>query len=64
MIFGAILVALGVVYLVKPDIFNRWIWKRTSVTQRNMSPTQYTRYMRLLGLAIAALGAWLIYASL
>ena len=63
MIFGVVFVALGVLYLAKPDIFNRWIWKRTSVTQRKMSPGQYALYMRLLGLVLTAIGAWLIFSS-
>jgi len=63
MIVGVILLAIGIVYLAKPDIFNRWFWKRTDIAQRKLSPKRYVLYMRVLGMVLVVVGAWLVYAS-
>ena len=46
---GLILIVIVLVYLVKPDIFRRWIWTNTSIAQRTLSPENYLTYMRALG---------------
>ena len=53
---GIALIVLGVVYLVNPNIFRRWFWKKTSIAQRILSPEHYTIYMRVLGLMFIIIG--------
>ena len=48
-IFGIVLIAFGVIYQVKPNLFKRWFWKRTSIAQRLLSPEAYIKYMKGLG---------------
>jgi hypothetical protein len=31
---GLVLIAVGIVYLLKPDIFKRGIWTKTSIAQQ------------------------------
>ena len=53
---GAVLVALGVLYQLKPNLFRRWFWTKTSIMQRLLSPTAYERYIKSLGLLYILLG--------
>ena len=48
-ILGIILIVFGIIYQVKPDLFKRWFWKRTSIAQRLLSPEAYTKYIKGLG---------------
>ena len=57
---GLALIALGVVYLLKPDLFRRGIWTRTSIAQRTMSPEGYLRYMRGMGVLWIVVGIALV----
>ena len=50
------LIVVGVIYILKPDIFRRGIWKQTSIAQLTLSPEGYLRYMRWVGVIIIALG--------
>jgi hypothetical protein len=52
----AALIICGVLYLIKPDIFQRGIWKRTAISQRIMTPEQNKVYMRVLGSAFIVVG--------
>ena len=52
-------ICLGILYMVKPDLFRRWFWTRTSVAQRLLSPEGYLTYMRILGGVIALVGLFL-----
>lgn len=47
---GLGLIALCIVYQVKPNLFRRWLWMRTSIAIRALSPQAYERYRRRLGL--------------
>lgn len=58
--YGCVLIALGLIYVVKPNLFNRWFWKKTSIAQQKMSPIAYLRYMRILGIFLTAIGAYLL----
>jgi len=51
-----LLIAVGILYLLKPDIFKRGIWKRTSIAQRRLSAEGYIKYMRGVGVAHIVLG--------
>jgi hypothetical protein len=53
---GLILMAVGVLYLVKPNIYRRGIWNETSVAIRTLSPAQYVNYMRGLGVLFLLIG--------
>jgi uncharacterized protein YjeT (DUF2065 family) len=53
---GWFLVVVGIIYILKPDIFRRGIWKKTSIAQRKLSPEGYLRYMRWVGVITLALG--------
>jgi uncharacterized protein YjeT (DUF2065 family) len=57
---GLSLIVVGVIYLVKPDIFRRWIWTKTSIAQRALSPANYLRYMRGLGIIFIIVGVVLV----
>ena len=57
---GWFLIIAGVVYLVKPDIFKRGVWTRTSIAQRTLSPEGYLKYMRWVGVIAIALGILLL----
>ena len=55
-IAGYVLIASGLIYLVKPDIFQRGIWKNTAISQRLLTPEQNKAYMRVLGCVLIAAG--------
>ena len=57
---GVIFIVFGIIYIVYPNIFNRWVWKRTSIAQNIMSPATYKIYMRVLGTILVALGVYLV----
>jgi uncharacterized protein YjeT (DUF2065 family) len=56
-----ILIIFGVIYLIKPDIFQRWFWKRTAISQRMLTPEQNKVYMRVLGAAFIVMGVVLLF---
>ena len=59
--YSIILVILGIIYIIKPNIFRRWIWKKTDVAQQALTPAQYNLYMRILGVALIIIGAYLFF---
>ena len=56
-----VLVIIGSVYLLKPDIFQRWFWKKTAISQRLLSPEQNKVYMRILGAVLLCIGLYLAF---
>ena len=48
-IWGVVLLLFGIIYIVKPNIFQRWFWKRTGVFQQIFGPEKYLVFMRVLG---------------
>lgn len=58
--WGIALVIVGVVYVLKPDLFRRGIWKKTSIAQRLLSPEGYLRYMRGFGVVLIVAGGALL----
>jgi hypothetical protein len=60
MVAGLFLMVIGVIYLVKPTIFRRGIWLKTSIAVRTLSEENYIRYMRILGAVIIVAGLALI----
>jgi hypothetical protein len=60
---GVVLTILGIIYRVKPDLFKRWFWKKTSIALQMLNPEAYVKYMKGLGwlyilggLAVCAFG--------
>ena len=58
--WGLLFIAAGITYLIKPDIFQRWIWRRTAISQRLLTPQQNKVYMRILGAVFIVVGIGLI----
>jgi uncharacterized protein YjeT (DUF2065 family) len=50
------LVVGGLIYMFKPNIFRRGIWKQTSLMQRNLSPETYVLVMRVMGFLMVVMG--------
>lgn len=50
------LIVLGMIYFVRPNLFRRGIWLKTSVAVRTLSPKGYIRYMRGLGIMLMIVG--------
>ena len=57
---GIALAVLGIIYLIKPDLFQKWFWKRTAISQRLLTPEQNKVYMRVLGLILLGVGIYFI----
>jgi hypothetical protein len=58
------LMSWGVLLTLKPNVFVRGIWKRTSIAQRFLSPNAYLIYTRSVGTFFIAAGfIWLLLLS-
>ena len=57
---GLIFAIFGLAYLIKPDLYRRWFWKKTDVMQRKLSPEDYINYMRKWGIILLLLGLVLL----
>jgi uncharacterized membrane protein HdeD (DUF308 family) len=64
MVVGVALILLGLLYVWKPSIFRRGVWLKTSVAVRTLSETNYTRYMRGLGIVLIVVGLALVVMAL
>lgn len=60
LLWGVMLIASGVVYLRKPNVFRRGIWMKTSIAIRFLSEDNYRRYMKGLGAVFIVIGAALV----
>jgi uncharacterized protein YjeT (DUF2065 family) len=60
-IFSLITILFGVIYLLKPDLFQRWIWKESAISQRLLGPEKNKIYMRLLGMLFIVAGIILFF---
>jgi hypothetical protein len=60
---GVFLIALGVLYLRKPNLFRRGRWMQTGIAERNLSPEAYIKYARGVALVHILVGiALLVWA--
>ena len=57
-----ILIAFGIIYIIKPDIFKRGLWKKTAFTQQIFNPKNYNIYMRILGVLFIIFGLYIAWA--
>jgi hypothetical protein len=60
---GFVLIAVGILYLRKPNLFRRGIWMKTSIAIRNLSPDAYVKYIRGLGVFNITLGTGLLLCA-
>jgi hypothetical protein len=63
-VYGIVFILFGAVYIWKPTIFRRGLWMKTSIAIRVLSETNYTRYMRGLGVIFVVAGIALIVFGL
>ena len=61
---GIAIILLGAFYIWKPSIFRRGLWMKTSIAIRTLSETNYTRYMRGVGVVCIVAGIVLIVDGL
>jgi uncharacterized protein YjeT (DUF2065 family) len=64
MVVGLLFVVIGVIYLLKPTLFRRGIWLKTSIAIRTLSEENYVRYMRVVGVLMILAGLVLIVRAL
>jgi hypothetical protein len=57
---GFILIAFGILYLIKPNLFQRGIWMKSSVTAKTKTPEEYRKYMRVLAIVLIVIGLILL----
>ena len=53
---GLILTIFGLIYIIKPDLYRRWFWKKTDILQKTLKPENYIKVMRILGVAFLIAG--------
>lgn len=58
---GPALIILGIIYMIKPNLFRRGIWKKTAISQQILTPSQNDIYMRVLGLIFILIGIYMSY---
>jgi uncharacterized protein YjeT (DUF2065 family) len=58
-----ILIVFGIIYVIKPDIYRRWIWKETDTMQKRLSPKQYIKVMRITGVVFILAGTLMLAFS-
>jgi uncharacterized protein YjeT (DUF2065 family) len=64
MAVGLFLIVIGVIYLVKPNLFRRGIWLKTSIAVRMLSEENYIKYMRIIGVLTIVIGLVLIVRAM
>ena len=47
MTWAVVLVVFGIIYIVKPNLYQRWFWKRTGILQQVFSPENYLVLMKV-----------------
>lgn len=53
---GLILVAFGVLYLLKPNLFRKGIWQKTSIPAKTKTPEEYENYMKIIAIVLIVAG--------
>jgi hypothetical protein len=57
---GLILIAFGVLYLIKPNLFRTGIWQKTSVTAKTKTQEEYVNYMKIVAIVLIVAGLALL----
>jgi uncharacterized protein YjeT (DUF2065 family) len=60
-IFALMTILFGLIYLLKPDLYHRWIWKETAITQRLLGPEKDKILMRVFGIILLLFGIILFF---
>lgn len=55
-VIGIILIIIGLIYYFKPNIFQRWFWKKTNILQKTLGPKKYLIFMKYLGICLIIIG--------
>jgi hypothetical protein len=53
---GIGLIIIGLIYWLKPNIFQRWFWKRTDILQRILGPEKYLVFINGFGICLTVVG--------
>jgi hypothetical protein len=57
------LLAFGLIYIAKPDIFYRWIARRGDGQAKRVMPDRSRQFMRALGLVFVIVGMALLFRA-
>ena len=64
---GVFLMAVGALYLCKPNLFRRGHWMKTGIAERNLSADAYIKYARGVGVFHIVVGiavfAWAFFSG-
>ena len=55
-IAGGLLVVLGILYIAKPDIFQRGFWKSIDISRRLSSPEKHGEFAKRFGGILIVIG--------
>jgi hypothetical protein len=55
-IAGGLLVVLGILYIAKPDIFQRGFWKSIDISRRLSSPEKHSEFTKRFGGILIVIG--------
>ena len=56
-IVGALLVVWGILYIAKPDIFERGFWKSIDISRQFSSPEKHSGFVKRFGGILIVIGA-------
>jgi hypothetical protein len=57
---GFILIAFGILYLMKPDLFRKNIFMKDSNNEHNRTPEEHRKYMRKIATILIIIGSVLL----
>lgn len=55
-IAGGLLVILGILYIAKPDIFQRGFWKSIDISRQLSSPEKHSEFVKRFGGILIVIG--------
>jgi hypothetical protein len=53
---GLILILLGSIYLLKPYIYGKGLWFKTSFAPRNLAANDFRKYIQSIAIVLIAIG--------
>jgi uncharacterized protein YjeT (DUF2065 family) len=64
---SSVLILSGLIWVIIPDFFKRGflgeLTRKSSITQRILSPGQYNIFMRCLGIILVAIGIYVAFVT-